>query len=180
MEVTIWRLAASAANSRGVQASTGRPDSVGEVQARLMIWMICSAVKVGGTPGRGASASTSAMSGCKSASSWSTLARSGWAWAQRARQRRMVLGEQASRAANGSLRSPAAAAKMMEMRRARAWGQECWRSKRSRTARWCGETRMATGGGPDIGSPWYCKVTTSDVLGSLSYHNPVATFAELY
>ncbi len=38
------RLMASSANSRGVQASTGRPESAGGVQARLMIWTICSAV----------------------------------------------------------------------------------------------------------------------------------------
>jgi len=53
-------LTAASANSRGVQAVPGRPTCAGGRQARLMIWTICSAVKVPGAPGRGASAKAAA------------------------------------------------------------------------------------------------------------------------
>ena len=81
---TIWRLTASLANSRGVQAATGRPASAGGVQARLMICTICSAVKVSGAPGRGASASTRAIRRLRAAASPSRAASCASAAAQRA------------------------------------------------------------------------------------------------
>jgi len=55
MVVTIPRLQASLASSRGVQWLMGRPDVSGGSQAKAMIWHHCSALKVAGAPGRGAS-----------------------------------------------------------------------------------------------------------------------------
>src|SRR5919202_6675186 len=81
----------------------------------------------------------------------STAARSGAAIAQRARQRRTVLGEQATWCAISSLDKPAAAARTIWLRRTRACGALCWRSQRSRIARWEGEMVMGTGCGPGIG-----------------------------
>ena len=51
------RLTASSANSWWVQCVTGRSLSAGGSQAMATIAQICSAVKVAGVPGRGASAS---------------------------------------------------------------------------------------------------------------------------
>ena len=55
MVPTMPRLRASSASSRGVQWLIGRPDASGGSQARAMIWHHCSALKVAGAPGRGAS-----------------------------------------------------------------------------------------------------------------------------
>src|SRR5207249_4906312 len=56
MVATIPRLAASSANSRGVQCVVGRSAAGGGVQASATIWTTCSALKVSGAPLRGASA----------------------------------------------------------------------------------------------------------------------------
>src|SRR5204863_8891732 len=61
MRETMPRWTASAANSAGVQWVTGRPDSAGGSQASARIWQICSALKVGGAPARGASANTTTI-----------------------------------------------------------------------------------------------------------------------
>ncbi len=181
MEETIWRFSASSASSRGVQASTGRPASAGGVHAMAMIWTICSGVKVGGAPGRGASASTAAISVRSPGSSASRAARSGAAAAQRARQRRAVLGEQPSCCAICSLGRPASAARMIWMRRTRACGAVCWRSKRSRIARCGGEMVIGIGGGPGIGL--LSDTQNGIARGCLStaglYRNPVGIWAEL-
>src|ERR671933_239210 len=84
MEATIWRFWASAANSWGLHASTGRPESAGGVQASAIIWTICSALKVGGVPRRGASAKTSAIVVRNACSSVSATANCASAAAQRA------------------------------------------------------------------------------------------------
>ena len=79
------------------------PESAGGVQALEMTrttWLM-----VGGAPGRGASASTSAISVGRAGSAASMAARSGAAAAQRARQRRTVWGEQAHYCAICSSRS---------------------------------------------------------------------------
>ena len=136
---------------------------------------------VGGAPGRGASASTSAISVRRADSSASTAARSGSAAAQRARQRRTVFGEQSTCCALCSLATPAAAARTIWLRRTRAWGALCWRSKRSRIARWGGEMVMGSGGGPGIG---LLSRTQGDHRGDFLskpglYRNPVRISPEL-
>jgi len=55
---TMPRLITSAANSRGVQCVTGRPQSAGASQATATIWHSCSGVKVAGRPRRGVSRNT--------------------------------------------------------------------------------------------------------------------------
>lgn len=152
-------LTAWSASSRGVQAATGRPASGGGVQAKLMIWTICSAVKVSGAPERGASASTSAIACCRSALSASAAARRDSAATQRARHLRTVLGEQWSRRARGSFRWPAAAARTIRVRKATACGQECCRSRPSRIACCGGETVRANGSGPATARTFHTPTT---------------------
>lgn len=144
---------ASSASSRGVQTSTGRPSVRGEQQARLTIWTICSAEKIIGRPERGASARVVATALASWDGSASAAARIGSASAQRSRHFWTVKGEQSSSPANGSIRAPSATRKMMRTRKTSACGQECWRSKRSRTARCGGETVIERGCGPDICVP---------------------------
>jgi hypothetical protein len=62
--VTIPRLRASSASSRGVQWLMGRPDTSGASQATAMLWHHCSALKGAGAPGRGASCKRSATELC--------------------------------------------------------------------------------------------------------------------
>jgi hypothetical protein len=109
---------------------------------------ICSAVKVSGAPGRGASASTRAIRRLRSAASCSTAASCLWAAAQRARHLMTVLGVQPRSWARGTLRMPVAAAKTMRTRKAMIWGVECWRSSASSTACCGGLTVMGSGSGP--------------------------------
>lgn len=127
-----WRSAWSA-SSRGVQASTGRPAARGEVQARLMIWTICSAEKVAGVPERGASANT--LTPIWRSTHQSASAAANWLSAptQRLRQMRIVKREQPSRVASGPTRCSAAMPKTIRTRRARACEQVAWRWSASKT-----------------------------------------------
>src|SRR5215216_6615403 len=63
MVATMPRLRASSASSRGVQWRMGRADASGGSQASAMIWHQCSALKVAGAPGRGASCKRSGAAG---------------------------------------------------------------------------------------------------------------------
>ncbi len=175
-------LTASSASSRGVQAATGRSASGGGVQAKLIIWTICSAVKVSGVPGRGESASTTAMACGRSPTSASAAASCDSAAAQRARHLRTVLGEQRSCRARGALRWPAAAARTIRARKATACGHECCRSSPSRIACWGGETVMDNGRGPATAHTFHAR---SNSVGSIPhhggwYHNPLWSSAEVY
>src|SRR5207248_2977100 len=62
MRGTMPRWTASAANSAGVQCVTGRPDAAGGSQASARSWQICSALKAGGAPARGASFNSATIS----------------------------------------------------------------------------------------------------------------------
>jgi hypothetical protein len=64
----------------------GRPDAAGSVQASATICTTGSALNVGGVPGRGASARTSAMTTARSSRDGSAAVRRAWAAAQRPRQ----------------------------------------------------------------------------------------------
>ena len=75
--------------------------------------MICSAVKVAGVPGRGASAKTVASSWASAAASASAAAKAAAAAAHRPRHLATVRGTQPSWRASGPLRRPAAAPRMI-------------------------------------------------------------------
>ncbi len=178
---TIPCLTASSANSRGVQVVTGRPHWSGGRQARLMICAICSAVKVAGVPGRGASAKAAAMARSKAGRSASATARSVAAAAQRARHLRAVFGAQPSCRASGSVRWPIAAPRTTWTRSASARGQDDHRRSAASTVRWAGVTKMGAGAGPgDIAPPAeqppqrHCRRT------AVFSHNPSGISATLY
>jgi len=81
-----------------------------------MIWQICSAVKLAGAPGRGASLNRS------------TTPTDAGADARRRRQWRTVLRQMPSAAAVFSMPVPAAASRMMRDRSASCCGVECART----------------------------------------------------
>ena len=176
-----WR-SASLASSRGVQASMGRPRLRGAVQAKLMICTTCSALKVVGAPERGASARTETTIWRSAAGSASATANSRSAAAQRARHFQTVFGVQPSRAASSSFCWSAAAPRIMRRRRARVWGQECWRTKPSRTACWAADSVTACGCRPAIEPPVSSRRSASTLRPVLPrpYHIPVRTSRMLY
>ena len=179
MLVTMPCSSASSASSRGVQASTGRPRLRGEVQARLTICTTCSALKLVGAPERGASARVVAIVVERAAGSASAAASRHSASAQRSRHFCTVSGEQANWAASGSIRAPSARLSTMRSRNANACGQECWRSSRSKTARWASETLIARAWGPAIAASFFIARSASRVSPT-SYHNSSRTSEPLY
>ena len=64
--MTMCRFLTSSANSAWVQWLIGLSDFEGGSQATAAIWTICSAVKVAGPPGRGASSRAASMSPSRS------------------------------------------------------------------------------------------------------------------
>src|SRR5216684_4952 len=120
MRGTMPRWTASAANSAGVQWVTGRPDVAGGSQASASSWQICSALKAGGAPARGASFNSAMMSLVRVASSLpsaSAAAKRGPAASQRARQTCTVSRARPSRWASCSLFPPSLAARIILTRR---------------------------------------------------------------
>ncbi len=181
MRVTRPCLTASSASSRGVQAVTGRANCAGGWQARLITWMICSAVKVAGVPGRGASAKAAAMASSRAGRSASATDRGVAAAAQRDRHLRAVFGVQPTCRASGSLRRPVAAPRTIRTRSASACGQDDRRSSAVSTACWAGETVMGSGAGPgDIAPPGEQPPQRQRHATALFSHNPSGTSATLY
>src|SRR6266851_6050839 len=153
MRGTMPRWTASAANSAGVQWVTGRPDVAGGSQASASSWQICSALKAGGAPARGASFNSAMMSLVRVASSLpsaSAAAKRGPAASQRARQTCTVSRARPSRRASCSLFPPSLAARIIATRRTSRWGLVARRAKRSRSARWRGDKVNSGGRGPDM------------------------------
>jgi hypothetical protein len=103
------RLRASSASSRGVQWLMGRADASGGSQASAMIWHHCSALKVAGAPGRGAS--------CKRAGTAQPGRLSQWR-----RQRRTVVRVVPRRRATSGAGKPSANRRIICARKLRCWG----------------------------------------------------------
>ena len=145
------------------------------------MWMICSAVKVAGAPGRGASARVAAMARSRAGRSASATARCASAAAQRDRHLRAVFGAQPTRRASGWLRWLVAAPRMIRTRSANACGQDDRPSSAVSTACWAGDTVIGAGAGPgDIAPPGEQPPQRQRYATALFSHNPARISATLY
>lgn len=178
MVATMPCVMASSANSRGVHAATGRWHCSGGRQARLMMRTICSAVKVAGVPGRGASAKAVAIAAASAPGSSSTASRCGVASRQRPRHLRIVVGVLARCRASGSLRWPAAAPRMIAARKASACGHDARRRKVVSTACCAAVTWTGADRGPDIGAStrWGRSRSRSNVEPNATLLQPARLF----
>ena len=163
--MTIPRLIASSAISRGVQCVTGRPEAFGSSHATAIIWAICSASNTPGAPGRGSSASTCSINSVKSLSSIpssSASNKAGAATAHRSRQARAVPRSICKRCATCVLLAPSAASSTILLRRTRRWAPVSRRAIRPRISRCLTVNSIVVGLGPDILNAPFSSHNSSD------------------